>query len=386
MLPHTYLEQHREDIIHTYQKLHKIAEPSWQEKYTAQYLSQRLSEAGLQVRSFPGHHGFVAEIPGLSESVIALRADMDAIIQEVQGEMIANHSCGHDAHSTMVLYTALALAAYQPRFPYTLRFLFQPAEEVAGGALQMMKDGVLENVKMLFGIHLRPWMEVPYGKAAPVIIHRSSATIRGTITGRSSHAARPQEAIHPILAMTNLLHSIQKIKLEGGAFSATITQLESGNRKACNVIPESATFTLDLRADTDQMMKQLQQLIIQCIQATTLETGTFIKWRVTDYVPATIPNDYAIEIAKQSIIKVLGKRNLVPVCHSPGGEDFHFYTQQHPELIATMIGLGCDLQPGLHHPDMTFNQEALLQGAQILTALLLSSIDLMQPQPQKTIQ
>ena len=71
---------------------------------------------------------------------------MDALVQEVNGVATANHSCGHDPHSTIVLYLALAIASSGIRPKLTLRFIFQPAEEKGEGALQMINDGAFENV------------------------------------------------------------------------------------------------------------------------------------------------------------------------------------------------------------------------------------------------
>ena len=78
-------------------------------------------------------------------------------------------------------------------------------------------------------------------------------------------------------------------------------------------------------------------------------------------------------MAKEAASFVMGEENVVDNCISQGGEDFHFYTLQNPDIKATMIGLGCDLRPGLHHPDMQFNQEALLYGTKILSRLLYNS-------------
>ena len=143
MLNH-YLHQQREPILQTYRDLHDLAEPSWKEEKTSFYLQERLQQAGFAVQRFAGHYGLVAEIPGATADVVALRADMDALVQEVDGVVKPNHSCGHDAHSTMVLHTALALAACQIRPHKTIRFIFQPAEEKGEGALQMIRDGAAD--------------------------------------------------------------------------------------------------------------------------------------------------------------------------------------------------------------------------------------------------
>lgn len=370
--PINYIEHHKKEILQTYQELHAIAEPSWQEQQTSRYLQDKLSAAGLSITGFTGHHGFIAEIKGHTKGVIALRADMDALVQEVDGEVMANHSCGHDAHSTMALYTALALKNCEMDLHHTIRFIFQPAEELAEGALQMMKEGVLEDVLFLGGLHVRPHTEVPFGKSAPAILHGSSATITGTITGTPAHAARPEEGNNPIEAASFLIQSLHQIRLKDNKkFSIKITELHSG--ETSNSIPASARFTLDVRAETNETMDALLAKARHIIQHTAELTETEIAYNEEGYSPAATENATAIRLAQRAIGSVLGEENVDVPCISQGAEDFHFYTWKTPDIPATMIGLGCDLKPGLHHPQMSFNTDALIYGAQILTQLLLNA-------------
>ncbi|PIC84020.1 amidohydrolase [Sporosarcina sp. P1] len=370
--PINYIEHHKKEILQTYQELHAIAEPSWQEQQTSRYLQDQLSAAGLRITGFTGHHGFIAEIKGHTKGVIALRADMDALVQEVDGKVMANHSCGHDAHSTMALYTALALKNCEMDLHHTIRFIFQPAEEVAEGALQMMKEGVLEDVLFLGGLHVRPHTEVPFGKSAPAILHGSSATITGTITGTPAHAARPEEGNNPIETASFLIQSLRQIRLQGNKkFSIKITELHSG--ETSNSIPASAQFTLDVRAETNETMDALLAKARHIIQHTAALTETEIVYTEEGYSPAATENATAIRLAQRAIGSVLGEENVDVPCISQGAEDFHFYTWKTPDIPATMIGLGCDLKPGLHHPQMSFNTDALIYGAQILTQLLLNA-------------
>ncbi|ARK21683.1 MULTISPECIES: amidohydrolase [Sporosarcina] len=370
--PITYIEQHKNQLLQTYKELHALAEPSWQEQQTSRYLQDKLSSAGLTITTYTGHHGFIAEIAGKKEGVIALRADMDALVQEVHGEVIANHSCGHDAHSTMTLYTALALKEIEENLHHTIRFIFQPAEELAEGALQMMKEGVLDDVLFLGGLHVRPHTEVPFGKSAPVILHGSSATIVGTITGTPAHAARPEEGNNPIEAASSLIQSLRQIRLLGNKkFSIKMTELHGG--ETSNSIPASARFTLDVRAETNDTMDSLLAKARHIIQHTAALTETEIMYEEEGYSPAATENATAVRLAQQAIGSVLGEENVEGPCISQGAEDFHFYTWKTPDIPATMIGLGCDLKPGLHHPQMSFNTDALIYGAQILTELLLNA-------------
>ncbi|WP_028402034.1 amidohydrolase [Ectobacillus panaciterrae] len=371
MNPIQYIDQQHELLLKTYHDLHSLAEPSWQEEKTSRYILECLKKAGLTVKTFDSHYGIIAEIPGRSNQVVALRADMDALVQEVDGVVKANHSCGHDAHSTMVLYAALAIAYSGAQPKHTLRFLFQPAEEKGEGALQMINDGALENVSYLFGVHVRPSAEVPYMKASPVIIHGSAGTIRGTIKGIQAHASRPQDGINAIEAAALLVQKLQQIHLQTETpYSIKMTQLQTTN-KASNVIPETAVFAIDARAQTNEVMDELTRLTKEAIEQTMEQTEASIFWSMEEFVPAATLHETAIKLAETAIGAIIGTENVVPVCVSQGGEDFHFYTAKHPDIAATMIGLGCDLMPGLHHPHMKFNLEALIYGAKILTNTML---------------
>lgn len=367
MNPIQYIEQQKEQLIKTYHDLHSLAEPSWQEEKTSRYIMECLKETGLALKTFPGHYGIIAEIPGQSDQVVALRADMDALVQEVNGVVQANHSCGHDAHSTMVLFAALSIAQSGIQPKHTLRFIFQPAEEKGEGALQMMEDGALENVTYLFGVHVRPIIEVPYMKASPVIIHGAAGTIKGVIKGLQAHASRPQDGINAIEAAALIVQKLKQIKLETEIpYSVKMTQLQTEN-KASNVIPETSRFAIDARAQTNEVMNELNRLTNEMIEQAMEETGASISWSMEEFVPAATLHDQAIKLTERAIADIIGAENVVPACVSRGGEDFHFYTARNPEIIATMVGLGCGLAPGLHHPEMKFNLEALIYGAKILT-------------------
>ncbi|MFK3958936.1 amidohydrolase [Guptibacillus hwajinpoensis] len=365
-----FVEEKHDKILKTYHELHQLAEPSWQEEKTAHYLKEKLAEVGYHIQTFKGHFGFVAEFKGKKANVIALRADMDALVQEVEGVVKPNHSCGHDAHSTMVLFAALSLI--NEPMQHTIRFIFQPAEEMAEGALKMIEENVLKDVIFLAGIHLRPSMEISYGKAAPIISHGSTTSIKGWIKGVPSHAARPETGNNPLEAAAVLIQEIQRIRLNvPDPFSVKITELHGG--EASNSIPAKARFTLDLRTRSNETMKKLIDQTKYIISKVGELTETEIASEIAEYSPAAVKNDLAINLARKAITSSLGAKNVVDECVSPGAEDFHFYSLKYPHLTATMVGLGCDLTPGLHHPDMQFNKEALIDGTKILIQLLLEA-------------
>ena len=369
-----YVNGKKEQILKIYHDLHELAEPSWEEKKTSNYLIETLKKNGLSPITYEDHYGFYVDIKGESDEVIALRADMDALVQNVDGVVMGNHSCGHDAHSTMVLHSALAIANCQIHPRKTLRFIFQPAEEVLGGALRMKKDGALKNVTKLFGVHLRPSIEIPYGKASPVIEHGAIQVITGTIKGLQSHASRPELGKNAIEVAAMIIQSLKCIRLqETCPFSVKMTKIQDGGGTSSNIIPDLAQFVLDLRAQTNLGMEQLRIKTIECMKSIAYLTETQIEWEFGAYAPAATSKDNVIEFARKAIAQVMGEENVYPTCKTPGGEDFHFYSFKDPDIESTMIGLGCDLKPGLHHPNMSFNLNALIYGTQILTLAMLET-------------
>ncbi|WP_442870369.1 amidohydrolase [Aneurinibacillus sp. Ricciae_BoGa-3] len=188
---------------------------------------------------------------------VALRADMDALWQEINGKWQAIHSCGHDAHMTLVLGVIKVLnkLAYQPAGK--LKVIFQPAEEKGTGALKMMDKGILDDVDYLYGVHLRPIQELAGGFASPAILHGAAQLIRGEIRGTSAHAARPHLGINAIDVGGALIQELSKIHTDPLVPSSIkMTRFVAGE-KSENIIPDYAEFTLDVRAQTNEIMNQL---------------------------------------------------------------------------------------------------------------------------------
>lgn len=369
-----YIDHQKKGILTTYQELHACPELSEQEERTSTYLQNRLRNAGFEVHTFPGHYGFMVELKGDSSEVIAVRADMDAVVHDLEGSMQPLHTCGHDAHSTIVLYVALALAQSKRISKKTIRFLFQPAEEIGRGALQMIESGALERVTKLFGIHLRPQVEVPDGMASPVVLHGGSVTLKGRIRGQQAHAARPQLGRNVLETGAAIIQALQGIRLQKEkTYSVKMTHLQAGNAQSSNVIPGEGVFTLDLRSTTNAGLEELRQLTLHVVQSVADLTQTQVACEWLGHTPAAVPNEAMISMAKRAIIQVLGEGGLSGPCETQGAEDFHFYSERMPHLEATMIGLGCGLEPGLHHPQMKFQPNALISGIKILTALVLDA-------------
>ncbi|WP_234032398.1 M20 peptidase aminoacylase family protein [Lentibacillus cibarius] len=353
----------------TFHHLHQHAEISWEETETTAYIASILQEQGCAVTAFADCTGVVGTYGNFDSNlpVVAIRADMDALWQEVDGKFQANHSCGHDAHMAMVLGLVWKITADPAlKNKVALKFIFQPAEELGAGALKMVEKGVVDDVDYLFGIHLRPAEETRMDHAAPVIVHGSNTTYKVEVSGHDAHAARPHLTANAIEVASAIVGQLNNIHLNPRVpHSVKMTNITAGG-KSTNIIPGNASFAVDMRAQDNQTMDEMTQKVKEIFQTMERLYGVTITITDTEYIPAAAVNDEAIQIMEHAAARVLGDDHVHPPLVTPGGDDFHFYTIKRPTLKATMLGLGCDLKPGLHHPDMTFHHDALMNGVNIL--------------------
>lgn len=373
----TTIEQLRPVIFSLYDHLHQHPEVSWQEQETTTFIADFLRKHGCDVTTFEDVTGVVGDYgPAAPGSItVGVRADMDALWQEVDGVFRANHSCGHDAHMTMALGVLLVLQAQNIQLPGRLRFIFQPAEETGNGALTLVNKQVVDNIDYLYGVHLRPIQEIPNGTAASAILHGAAGTISGHIQGSDAHGARPHLGVNAIEVAAAIVEQLKGIHLDPLIpYSVKMTQLSAGG-KSTNIIPGSAHFHLDLRAQTNEAIHALFTRVEHILQNIAKLYDVPVHYDITERVYAAEVNEEARQIMAEAISQTLGPANLEAPISTPGAEDFHYYTKERPHLRATMLGLGCGLHPGLHHPQMTFDREALLSGIEILTRTVLSTFE-----------
>jgi amidohydrolase len=368
-----YLRQIQPKIDEVFTHLHENPELSWNEYNTTEYLKNLIENKGFQVQTFTDCPGLVVEI-GEGSPCVALRADMDALWQEVDGHFQANHSCGHDAHMTMGVGALLLLQKAGLPDKGRLKFIFQPAEEKGTGALKLIDLGVVDDVDFLYSVHLRPIQELNNGYASPAIYHGAARFLTGEIIGEDAHGARPHLGQNAIEIGASLIHEINNIHLDPMVpHSAKMTKFHAGGDSG-NIIPGKALFSLDIRGQTNEVIDELTKKIKDITEALSKLYGVKILLEMGPNVAAAVVDQEAVNFMEKAIIEVLGKNQLKAPIISSGGEDFHFYTLMKPHIKATMLGLGCDLQPGLHHPKMTFHKNAIYDGIEILAKTLLNTL------------
>src|SRR6266566_5412105 len=203
--------------------LHEHPELAFEEVRTSGIVAQRLRTLGLEVQTGLAKTGVIGLLRGGASKpgakTIAIRADMDALpIHElneteyrstVDGKM---HACGHDGHTSILLAVADILNKRRAELPGDVKFVFQPAEESIGGAKPMIKEGAMQEVDGIIGLHLIS--DYPLGRvgvrAGPIFA--SAARFDLTVNGKGGHAAiKPEASIHPIVISAYIVTALQTL-------------------------------------------------------------------------------------------------------------------------------------------------------------------------------
>ncbi|QTH44237.1 amidohydrolase [Cohnella sp. LGH] len=363
-----------EQLVAIRRQLHAHPELSHEEFETTAAIRGWLEEAGIRIADYPLRTGVVAEVGGLlGGPVIAIRADIDALpLQEETGLQFASrvpgkmHACGHDFHTAAVLGAALLLKKREAELEGTVRFLFQPAEEKAKGAAQVIASGALEGVKAVFGLHNKP--DLPVGtigiKAGPLMAAADGFIVE--VKGLGTHAAVPEAGIDPIVASAHIITALQSIvsrnvgALDGAVVS--VTRLNSGT--AWNVIAEQAVFDGTLRTFDEKVRTKVRERFEQIVTGVGAALGAQASVRWLDGPPAVV-NDRRWAEAAATVANSIGLHVVEPL-PSPAGEDFSFYLQHVP---GSFFFLGTSGPQEWHHPAFDVDERALPIGASFFAAL-----------------
>ncbi len=363
------------------QHLHKFPELSFQEKSTAQWVGDRLEGWGYRVTRNVGGHGLVATLTNGEGRGIALRADMDALpIHEETGMPYASahagtmHACGHDGHTAMLMGAAQQLAITR-QFQGTVHLVFQPAEEAGknSGAQQMIADGLFERFPCdaIFGMHNHPGAAqgtFMFGKGA---FMSASDTCRIKVIGRGGHAARPHQAVDPVVIAGSLIMALQTVVSRNidptQTAVVTIGSVHAG--QASNVIPEFATLGLSIRSFSPEVRNRLQERITQLVRDQVSSYGGEVEIEYERGYPVVINSDAETDFARQVAEELVGPEQVVyPFGPVTGSEDFAYYLQHKPGSFLR-LGNGLD-SVMLHNARYDFNDANLSVGAAYWTRLV----------------
>lgn len=377
-------EEVAHDVSRWRQHIHANPDLSFQEKATADYIAAELASFGpLELRRLTPN-SVVAELRGKHPGPVwALRADIDALpLQEESGETFSSckpgvmHACGHDAHSAMLMGAAKVLCDFQDQLKGSVRFIFQHAEEVPpGGAQELVKLGVLENVEYIFGLHVMPDRPTQTLSLKEGVFSASSDNFDIVITGKGGHGSMPHLCVDPIVIGAEIVSALQQIvarKLDPlHAPVLTIATFQSG--ESYNVIPNSARLAGTLRTHNQQVRELVPQLMQQVIAGIVAAHGASfeIEWQSGYAVGNNHPQ--ACEIARNVIQQHFPEQTLQTVT-TPlfGSEDFSSYQQHVPGCF---IFVGCrNPEKGavwnVHNPHFLLDEDAMKVGVKTHLSLI----------------
>ncbi len=360
-------EKSQDQTITDRRHLHQYPELSFEETKTKQYILSQLRTMGYaDIIDIPAG-GLVVVIGGKKPGpVIALRADYDAlaITEEVdvafksvnEGVM---HACGHDGHTASLLGVARALVSDQDALNGTLKLIFQHAEELPpGGAVDILKSGVLDDVDFIYGIHLRgDWQYDGSLQVCSGYAMAASDLFEITIQGKGGHGASPHETYDPTVAGAFLITQLQtlisrnKDPLKAGVLTTAIFQSKS---MTANIIADSAFLKGTVRTFDPELRNLMQTRIQTMAESVAQGFGCSATVSYTRGYPALYNHPEQTEL-----VAALFEGNVTRTQPRMGGEDFAYYLEKIPGSFFFVKAGRHEKNYPHHHPKFEVDERSL---------------------------
>lgn len=370
-----------EQITALRRHLHAHPERSGAESQTSVHLYQLLGDLGLDVRIGPEGHGLLVESRRqTADKRIALRADIDALpIQDEKSVAYRSqcdgvmHACGHDAHTACLYGALLAMDRLEQEDalpgPLTWRGVFQPAEETATGAKQMVRAGAMDGVDAALALHVDPNLPTGQVGVRSGVLTANAEMMRIEVHGAGGHAARPHESHDPIAAAAQLISTLYQFvprKTDSRqAVVVTIGRVDGGH--SANVIPECVVLEGTVRTLDRGVQRTTLEHIRHLAHGVQEITGTRIEVSFPVSIPA-VENDAALsEMVRSQAMLLLGQSG-VRLIESPsmGSEDFAVYGDHAPIAMFRLGAAAKPPGPALHTPHFDIDERCLAVGAKVL--------------------
>lgn len=386
-----WLDKINDEVIEMRRHLHRNPELSYKEFETASYIKRKLKEYRIPYHSEIAGTGVLGIIKGnQGGGVVALRADMDALpIQEendfpyVSTKENIMHACGHDAHMAMLLGAGFILQQLREHITGTVLLVFQPAEEKSpvGGAKPMLEAGVFKEYKpdVIYGQHV--WPQLPVGKLGirDTEMMGSSDSFKITLKGRGGHASMPHLTNDPIVTAAHLITSLQTIVSRGldplEASVLTIGEIKGGTAK--NIITNKVVLEGSIRTYNLKIRKRLKERFFEITNHVAEMYNNVVEIEYIDGYPATINTPKWARFARKTAQSLFGQDATPEVMPSLASEDFSRFLEEIPGafiLLGTRIE-NSNEQRGLHDPQFTINEEALLKGTAFLSKVAIDALE-----------
>ena len=363
------------EMVRIRRHLHMNPELSFQERETSQLVRDELDKRGIPW-VMAGEYGVVATIEGSQPGgMVALRADMDALPVHEANEGLdyasrrpgVMHACGHDAHTAMLIGAADVLMQSRDRIRGTVKLCFQQAEEVGGGAREIVAELKKHPVDSVFGIHL--WSQIPTGlvsvQAGPRMAAGDLLTV--TVHGTGCHGASPHEGADPIIAAAAFVQAVAAMMTRrvNATYPSVVTFGSIHGGDAGNVIPDEVTLKGSIRTTNNTIRKQLHEAIRTTAEGLSAVWNCRIAVDIRLGVDACINDPHCSQIATEAVTTLAGAGRLTDYQMLMASENFGDYLSEYPGVFALVgvgdQGLGTDFSH--HHPRFNIDEAQLPLGA-----------------------
>ncbi|HEX2622224.1 MAG TPA: amidohydrolase [Phototrophicaceae bacterium] len=374
----------RDELIARRRDLHVHPELAFQEIRTAGIVAKALSDLGLEVQTGVGKTGVVAVLEGDKDGpTVLVRADMDAlpIIEANKTDYVSiesgkMHACGHDGHTSIALGVAKLFVQHRDQIAGRIKFVFQPAEEIAGGALAMIEDGVLENPRPDVSLGLHLWNNLPLGTigVAEGPTMAGSSIFKITITGHGGHGAQPQMTADPIVCAAQMITALQTIVSRNvnpaDTAVVSVTMVRAGDTH--NVIPQQAELTGTMRAFKTEVRDLVTRRMEEIVRNISLAMGCKAEFDIQHLTIPVVNHPEVTAKLRAKFAEMVGDEKLDPEARTMGGEDMAYLMNDIPGMFFFVGSANSQrgLDYGHHHPRFDFDEEALPLGMALLSAAI----------------
>lgn len=375
-----------QDAIDFRRLLHRHPELSTEEFETSKRIQKKLTEYGIPFKTGFAGTGVLGIIEGQqSGKIIGIRADIDALpMKEISGVDYVSenegvmHSCGHDAHTSMLLHAGKVLNDNKKELKGTILLIFQPAEELSptGGSKAMMEDGVFDEYEpeMLLAQHVWPDLEVgKFGVMAGPIMGNSDK-FKIIIKGSGGHASMPHSTIDALITGNQVVNALQTLVSRNAnpmePAVLTVGRFEAGTKH--NVIAETAELEGTIRTQSDGTKAMMKKRFFEVVENVVASMGAECEIIFDDGYPATVNDAHWASELRKSIVNLYGEAAVPSLQPSLAGEDFSRFLQKYPGVyywLGTSVGEG---QKPLHNPAFRLNEDAFKYG---ITAMVNMAVD-----------
>ncbi|MEA1913526.1 MAG: amidohydrolase [candidate division WOR-3 bacterium] len=364
-------------IIKIRRELHSHPELSFEEKRTHQFIERELKSLGLEPRTL-NKTGITADI-GKGDERVGLRADMDALPIKEENNLPYKsqnngfmHACGHDTHMAMLLGAAKLLINYPLSRP--VRLIFQPSEEkTPGGAKGMIREGALEGVSEIYGLHIDPEMNLGSIKLKPGVMMAAGDEMDIIIKGVGGHASEPSKTIDPIYASSLFINEIEGLigRRSNSKHPIVISICSVHGGSTYNIIPSEVKLKGTVRTIEKESWRKVPDLIKNVLKALSISYGINFELSYKRGYPI-VKNDLEKTEKFISIARNIFKR--VNIMKNPlmGSEDFSYYLEEIPGTFAFIGGGNKEkgITSTLHSPEFLIDEDSLPFGSALFYLLV----------------